>query len=55
MSGSEDRATTTCGRCRAAIEICACCDQPGCGASLCYACVSVLVRPAPPALDDDDC
>jgi hypothetical protein len=53
MKASEVRATT-CTRCHAEIEVCACCDEPGCGASLCYDCVNLLVRPpAPPARDDD--
>jgi hypothetical protein len=52
MSGREGRGTT-CARCHAEIEICACCDEPGCGASLCYGCVNVLVRPATPAPDDE--
>ena len=52
MSEREGRATT-CARCGAAIDACACCDEPGCGASLCYACMNLLVRQATPQLDDD--
>jgi len=44
---------TICTRCREEIDICAGCDEPGCRASLCYACMNALVRPpAPPSGDD---
>ena len=28
-----------CSRCGRSIEICACCDEPSCGAAVCYACL----------------
>ena len=52
MSERAARATT-CARCDAEIDACACCDEPECGAPLCYACMNLLVRQATPQRDDD--
>ncbi len=36
-------AATRCSRCGRRIDECACCNEPDCGAAICYRCLNVAV------------
>ncbi len=41
-------ATTKCSQCGVALEDCACCDEPGCPAAMCYKCLNAALGQAMP-------
>jgi hypothetical protein len=46
-----------CGTCQRVIEVCECCDEPGCSAPVCYRCLNVTLRqtrPQPYVWGDSD-
>jgi hypothetical protein len=36
----------SCSRCAALIDVCAFCNEPGCGAAICYGCLNVALGQA---------
>ncbi len=39
----EAPAATRCSRCGVRIDECACCEEQGCGAAICYGCMNVAL------------